>query len=214
MAEQLIDAIAWDWGRVLGIFDSKLMWSNLAGYGTLPVEELKKRVVRAMRLHEAGKIASEEFYTRVLRAGVALSYEQFVEAWGSCIIGENPGITDVLRRIKPGIRQCVISNTDPIHWTRIGVLPMMRQFFPNLKTLVRSYDPGVWTLKPGPKIYREVQQRLGIRPSEPDRLLYVDDVIEYCTAGATLGFKTQHYNCVVDPIERIEEALDSLGALQ
>ena len=216
MAQQLIDAIAWDWGRVLGTFSNEKMWDALAVYSTGgTADNIKKLIVPISKLHETGKISSAEFYKRAVKAApLEISYAQFFDAWRSCITGENPGMADLLRRIRPEIRQGVLSNTDPIHWTAIEVLPLMKEFFPRPEQLVRSYDANVQMLKPGENMYFEVRKRLKILSNEPHRLLYFDDIVEYCTAGATLGFRTQHYNCLTDPIGRIEKALDSLGALQ
>src|SRR3990167_3241408 len=112
-----LKGIIFDWGNVLGLFSHEKVHRKLA---------------------EHCPLSQREFYIEVRQQlQLTLSYEEFLSVWRSCILGDNPEIGDVLRRLDPLVPICILSNTDPIHWEAVGALPVVRRFF-NERRIVRS----------------------------------------------------------------------------
>ena len=124
-------------------------------------------------------------------------------------MGENDGVYATIGRIKPGIQQCVVSNTDQIHWQAIKQLPTMKMFFSNQNLLLRSHAVGA--CKPDQAIYREALKRLRVFGIDICQVLYIDDVPEYRRAFEEMGGKTLNYNCSQEPLANLNEGLKIFG---
>ena len=206
-----LTGIIFDWGNVLGRFSHAQAWEQLAAHSPLSPDEVRDAIGPAMHLHEAGTYTSPQFYNEAARsAQLNLDYGLFRDIWAGCIVGDNPDIPALLRRVKPAVRMCVLSNTDPIHWSKIRQLPAMREFFADDRAFSLSFKVGV--RKPDARMYQDALQRLDTLT--PKNALYVDDVAEYVKTFADMGGRAAQYNCSLEPIDRLEAALRGAGALR
>ena len=105
---------------------------------------------------------------------------------------------------------CVLSNTDPIHWSKIRQLPAMREFFADDRACSLSFKVGA--RKPDTLMYQDALRWFDIRT--PKDVLYIDDVAEYVKTFADMGGRAMQYNCSLEPIDRLETALHDAGALR
>ncbi len=211
--DKTLNGIIFDWGNVLGRFSHEEVHKKLAKYCPLAPEEIKSALTGPMQKHESGTLSPREFYTEVRRQlQLTLSYEEFLPVWRSCILGDNPAIGDVLRRLDPLVPICILSNTDPIHWEAIGGLPVVQRFFKKQR-IVRSYDPHVRARKPDQKVFRAALSCIGIPPSQAHRVLFIDDVAENCDAFRKMGGRAHQYNLNTDPITTLTAELRRLGVI-
>lgn len=208
-----IDGIAFDFGRVLANFDHLISCEQLAKYSALPAAELVRLIHEGCgQQHERGEINSLEFYWQVrkLIGTNRLTYADFRKFWNG-IFSPNRGVEKVLARIDPTVRTCIVSNTDPIHWSAIEQLPVMQKYFGNRDRLIRSFDIG--ERKPHVKMWESAQSVLDC---PPDRILYIDDMPEYVLAARQFGFHAVQYDCsqpVQFPLSYLADTLQKYGAL-
>lgn len=210
-----IEGILWDWGKVLGLYDHKKSCDLLAYYSEFSPEEVEKILFDGpTQRHTEGKLSPRKFYEEAVRATRLsdLSYKKFCDIWSKAIIGESPGISALFARIDPQVKMVIVSDTDPIHWSAIEKLPIMKKFFPKGTQLIRSYDLGM--RKPNKRMYYAALERLRIPKKRPYRALYIDDIEENCTTFARMGGRVLLYNCTKDPLARLETTLADLGALR
>ena len=209
-----LKGIIFDWGNVLGLFSHEKVHRKLAEHCPLSPEDIKKALTSPMQKHESGALSQREFYIEVRQQlQLTLSYEEFLSVWRSCILGDNPEIGDVLRRLDPLVPICILSNTDPIHWEAVGALPVVRRFF-NERRIVRSYDLHVLARKPDPKTFRAALSCIGVPPLQTHQVLFIDDVAENCDAFRTMGGRAHQYNLNTDPVTTLTAELQRLGAIQ
>lgn len=166
------------------------------------------------KLHEVGKLSSEEFFLvarKVANLDEGLSFQEFCTIWKN-IFEENRGLEAVLNLIRPEVKQCILSNTEPIHWSAIEQLPVMKKFFGDSQLLVRSYTAG--TRKPDPRMYQDALRCLGIAEKDVQHVLYIDDIAEYRDAFERMGGNVLPYDCSKDAIMHLEAGLRKFGVLQ
>ena len=119
---------------------------------------------------------------------------------------------DILERIKTDLTQCIMSNTDPIHWSGIEQLSVMKKHFSNPQLLIRSYTVG--TRKPDLKMYQEALRCLGIAEQDTQQVLYIDDIAEYRDVFKSMGGNVLSYDCSKDPLTQLETGLREFGVLK
>jgi len=214
-----ITAMIWDWGNVLGRFDHIKACQKLALRSAASFDEILKIFYSGdealAKLHDTGAITPARFFSlaqRLCRLDEQMTFEEFRDIWRSVILGENKKIGDIIGRIRPDILRCILSNTDPIHWTAISQLPAVKKYFSNPDLRIRSYNVGV--RKPDLAMYREALECLGLRETEAHRVLYIEDVPEYCEAFRSIGGNALQYDCSKEPIARLEEGLRVFGVFE
>src|SRR3989338_1971973 len=209
-----LKGIIFDWGNVLGLFSHEKVHRKLAEHCPLSPEDIKKALTSPMQKHESGALSQREFYIEVRQQlQLTLSYEEFLSVWRSCILGDNPEIGDVLRRLDPLVPICILSNTDPIHWEAVGALPVVRRFF-NERRIVRSYDLHVLARKPDPKTFRAALSCIGVPPSLTHQIIFISHFSQNCDAFRTMGGRAHQYNLNTDPVTTLTAELQRLGAMQ
>jgi|GEM_PF-1502725 len=216
-ANQDILGIIWDFGRVLATFDHGKACAELARYSVLSPEEIlnisHQESDAPGKRHEAGTLSPVAFFEEMKhRAHLSpeLSFEKFSHIW-SDIFSENKEIIEIFRLVRPDIRQCILSNTDPLHWNIIRQFPAVRDYFSE-EQCIRSYQVG--GLKPERKLYERALATLNISPADIHRVAYIEDVREYCEAFQSLGGKAIQYDCRKDSVDSLRQTLAELGALR
>ena len=217
MTETKIIGIIWDFGNILASFDHLKACKRLAKYSAFSPEDIFKKLFGGEnapeKLHETGQLSPQEFFLLVKKLAVLsddLSFQMFSGIWGD-ILQENSGVSALLDRIQPGVKQCILSNTDPIHWSAIEQLPVMKKHFSNSAMLIRSYASG--TRKPDVKIYQDALACLGFNDKDIEHVLYVDDIAEYREVFERLGGYTLSYDCSKDDLAQLETGLAKFGVL-
>lgn len=212
-----IKSIIWDFGNILGRFDHFKACKNFAMYCEITPEEILKKLFSGenapVKLHESGKCSSQEFFRlvrEILSFSDDLSFRMFSDIWKD-IFQENDGISTIIDSIPPNISQCILSNTDPIHWSAIEKIPVMKKHFSDQTLLVRSYTSG--KRKPDIRIYHDALRCLKLTKEEIQHVLYVDDIAEYRVTFERMGGNTLPYDCSKDNLLQLEDGLRKFGIL-
>ena len=87
----------------------------------------------------------------------------------------------------------------------------MQEFFADGTAHLLSFKVGA--RKPDPRMWGAVFDHYAIARFEADRILYIDDIGEYCTSFSREGVRTLQYNCLVGPTTALEKAFSTLGVL-
>jgi putative hydrolase of the HAD superfamily len=148
---------------------------------------------------ELGRLHASAYYQGLVdRLGVSWTYEQFVHMWNS-IFTEDPGVTQLMRRLRPRHRLTALTNTNALH------LAHLRASLPSMSLLhdwVASCEVGL--RKPDPAIYRLALERAGV---EPQQAIYIDDRPELVEAGQRAGLSAIRF----EHSRQLEQALRALG---
>lgn len=183
-----IQAIIFDFGRVLCNFDIQRFFRRAALFSTLPPGTLDSVMTSATEVanrYETGLITSDEFYEAVCRlASLRMPKEEFVRAYTDIFTPILPTF-DLLRRLKPRYRLALLSNTSEWHFM-YGIRPV--EVFPLFDTVTLSYEVGA--MKPDPRMYRNALQKLNVPPAS---CVYIDDLPENVEAGRGLGLHALLY---------------------
>lgn len=138
---------------------------------------------------EEGTIDVGNFHHKlheVLPAGV--TDEQIDEAFCKFLIGIPEHRLAELRRLRHHYKVYMLSNTNPIMWTRTIAAEFRKEGLER-----DDYFDGIVTsftakaLKPDERIFKYAESRLGIKPEET---IFIDDSQRNLDAAAALGFGT------------------------
>jgi len=213
-----IRAIIWDFGNILASFDHLKACRTLATYCRVGspewvFEKLWAGDESPAKLLEIGRLTPQQFFNEALRIlpfAKEISFQEFSNIW-SDVFWENYGISEIIDIVRPEIKQCICSNTDPIHWTAIEQLQVMKEHFSDPALLTRSYISG--TRKPDIKIYRDALATLQMGESEVDHVLYIEDTAIYQRAFQEMGGNVLPYDCTKDDIVQLNIRLYEFGVL-
>lgn len=206
-----ISGILYDFGNVLSRFDHGKSCRRLGERCGMSGQEVRTLLFPALtQRHETGELPARAFYAEVCSVlGLSgMEFSVFEEIWNN-IFTQNPGIEALIGRVRPSVRRAIVSNTDPIHWKRIKLLPVMQRYFSDPALLTLSYQVGA--RKPDRAIFDDALARIGL---PVDGVVYVDDIPEYAAAFKALGGNAIQYDCSKDPIDVLEEGLAKYGLLQ
>lgn len=184
----MIDTVVSDLGNVLLFFDNTIFFRKMTRFTSRPLEEIRKVThdnADLLTLFERGRISPLDFFKNARDLlDSAAGYEEFFAAYND-VFSPNPPAIDLLRRLKPGRKMALLSNTDVCRWTFIkGRFPGI--FFFDAYAL--SFDVGV--MKPDPEIYREALGGLGARP---ENAVFIDDLAENVEGARRLGMQGIHF---------------------
>jgi putative hydrolase of the HAD superfamily len=183
-----IDAVIFDFGRVISDFDIGKFIARASRRSTLSAGELKETLARSMdtaERYETGLMTSREFYTEVCRvASLTMPEEEFISAYTD-IFTPKPATLALVRRLKGRYRLGLLSNTNEWHF-EFGIKPV--GIFPLFDAVTLSFE--VRAMKPDPRIYADMLAKLGL-PAEA--CVYIDDIAEFVEAGRALGLRAIQY---------------------
>jgi putative hydrolase of the HAD superfamily len=133
---------------------------------------------------ECGRMSPREFYEHACGLFDArATFEEFFTAYTDVFV-PNPPAIEALRRLKPGRRMALLSNTDVRRWTFI------KSRFPEIlffDAYALSFEAEV--MKPDPAIYRRALAGVGV---EPERAVFIDDLAENVEEARRLGMAGIH----------------------
>ncbi|MBI4549737.1 MAG: HAD family phosphatase [Candidatus Omnitrophica bacterium] len=179
--------VLFDLGNVLVRFDHAILARKLSKLSRKPIFAIVSQFIRSGlgELYDEGRIDTEDFTGRVLRAlDLKMSPEEFKACWTE-IFWENPGMDELVGRLKARYPVFVISDTNPMHFD------FVRERFPILRHIdqfVLSYEVGA--RKPHPKMFEAALRRAGCAAEET---FFTDDRSEIIEAARRMGFRTHRF---------------------
>jgi HAD superfamily hydrolase (TIGR01549 family) len=173
-----VKAILFDFGNVVCSFDNDRFLEGLSSLCGKPADVLKTRIYLQSTLpkdYEAGKIDSRAFL-----AGLSdLCEQELLEADFIRVYTEifTPIDTtfDLIRKLKPGYRIGLISNTSPWHFEH-AIRTV--EIFPLFDSVTLSFEVGA--SKPDPRLFEDALSKLGLMAEE---CVYIDDQRPYASAA-------------------------------
>lgn len=162
------------------------------------------RLRELVSLHQRGAMPHDAFCDALARcAGGALTAAHAAAVHDAWILGEYPGVTELLGRLQAaGHATACLSNTNAPHWTQLESMP----FFGRLHHRHASHLMRLE--KPDPRIFEAFERAVG--RAGPD-IAYFDDLADNCAAAERAGWRV----CRVDPLRdtapQIERALEAWG---
>ncbi|HEX7572480.1 MAG TPA: HAD family phosphatase [Bacteroidota bacterium] len=197
-----IQAVIFDFGRVISDFDIGKFVARAAHFSTLSAAGLKETMAQSMQMadrYETGLMTSREFYSNVCRiASLTMSEQEFVRAYTD-IFTPKPLTLALVRQLKGRYRLGLLSNTSEWHF-EFGIKPVA--IFPLFDAVTLSFE--VHAMKPDRRIYDDMLAKLAL-PAEA--CVYIDDIAENVAAGRALGMHGIHYTTH----ERLIEDLATAG---
>lgn len=177
------DLFLLDLGNVLVKFDHTILARKLSKLSRKPVFSVVSKFIRSGwgELFDEGKISPEDFTQQVLQdLSLRITPDEFKAIWND-IFTENPGMAELVLRIKERYPLFVISDTNVLHFE------FVRSHFSILNHVDRfilSYQVGV--RKPHPKLFQEA---LHHAKTTAERTLFADDRKEIVDAALRMGFQ-------------------------
>lgn len=140
---------------------------------------------------ENGDYTPAQFHDAVRAIiGSPVTDEAIDEAFCRFLLGIPAERLRALEKLHRNYRIYMLSNTNPIMWHR-AILPYFTADGHSLTYyfdgVLRSYEAGC--MKPDPEIFRQAEERFGIRPGET---IFLDDSLHNTEVAASLGFHTIH----------------------
>jgi putative hydrolase of the HAD superfamily len=197
-----IQAVIFDFGRVICDFDLGKFVARAARASTLSADGVKGTMPESMRMadrYETGLMTSREFYLNVCRiASLTMPEQEFVSAWTD-IFTPKQATFELVKRLKGRYRLGLLSNTNEWHF-EFGIKPV--GIFPLFDAVTLSFE--VHAMKPDRKMYDDMLAKLALPAGA---CVYIDDIAEYVAAGRAIGLHGIHYTTH----ERLLEDLAKAG---
>lgn len=188
MSEQLksptqIKVVLFDVGGVLVRLGGVRPMLEWLGY-RMPTEDLWRTWLHSpsVRAFETGKIAGEEFASRLLdELQIRVDTRAFLDSFAGWPSEVYPGALELIDRIPPGYVRAVLSNTNEVHWPRVtedlGLGGLFHHYFV-------SHLTG--RIKPDADAFEQVLDTLECRG--PD-VLFLDDNLLNVEAARRVGLE-------------------------
>lgn len=205
MAEQKIQAIIFDIGRVLVRMNISGAVQGLARGVSLTPEEIWTAIQKDPRWPDwqEGRISPHDWYLHLSRRfASSLTFEQFTEAWNATLDPHPIQDNSLFETLRETFHLGLLSNTDPIHVTHLESNFDFFRFFPKS---ARTYSCAVGASKPSPLIFRDALKSLHVKA---ENAAFVDDVEAYVSAARNLGIHGIHYRSP----EQLKADLGAIGA--
>lgn len=198
----MIRCVLSDLGRVIIHFDNTIFFEKMVNHSPFSKEEIAEIASThssPRRAFDKGEITPEEFYSQVTTLLKArIDYDHFYSIYND-VFSLNPGVLDILKKLKKNHRLLLLSNTDVM---RFG---FVKKRFPEIlifNDYVLSYEVG--EMKPHPRIYEEALKKAETAAGE---CVFIDDIEENIEAAQELGIKT----ILMQPRTDLEAALREIG---
>jgi glucose-1-phosphatase len=195
-----MQAIAFDFGNVLGFFDHRITLNRLAAYTEMSAAEMFAAVYDSPLedAFEAGRITTADFLRQVRQlCRLHCDDRVLIEAW-SDIFRPNEVVCGLIETLKRRYRLLLASNTNELHATRYR-----RQFANTLRHFhhqVLSYEIGV--RKPRPEFFEHCRRLAGCPAGD---CLFIDDLADNIDGARACGWEGIVYKRFDDLQQRLEE---------
>lgn len=183
-----MQAIVFDFGNVVALFDHSLTLKRLAAHTDVPIQTMKQLIYAGdlEDAYEAGRVTSEQFLERVremcrLRCDLDTISAAFVD-----VFQPNQSVCQLLPALKRRHRLILGSNTNELHSRHYR-----RQFADHLQhfdALVLSHEVGV--RKPSPLFFERCWQLAGCPAHE---CLFIDDLAANVEGAHRCGWRSILY---------------------
>jgi FMN phosphatase YigB (HAD superfamily) len=172
------------------------------------LSEARRRVVEA---YQTGAIGCDEFWSRLSAASGGLySVEEVRRVHLSWTMEDYPGVEGLIDRLHgAGLRTACLSNTNHAHWRvlRFGDDgASASRAVARLGAHLVSHELGA--AKPGERIYRLAEERLGAGPGE---IVFFDDLEENIVSARARGWRGERIDHEGDTAAQMERHLSALG---
>lgn len=183
----MIRHVLCDIGNVLLFFDLQRAVRRLIPGEQMPHPEAEAVIIRHRDPMERGETSPEAFLDGIMRDLAFQGSKEDARAAYADIFTPNPPMWERVRRWKKdGLHLVLFSNISALH---ADFIQERYEGFDIFDDAIFSFRTG--DLKPGPGMYREAVDRLGMRPEET---FFVDDRPENVQAGADHGFHAHQYH--------------------
>jgi putative hydrolase of the HAD superfamily len=181
----MIRVLVFDVGGVIVELDWHGKVSQLLGRD-IPFEQIHAlwQASPSVNDFEHGRSTFDEFTTAfVAEQNLTLSKEQFQQDFHDIIVGDFPGICELLAELRQQFKIALLSNTNAAHWQR----------FEQTNTFLQHVDFPFTSLKfelmkPNPAIYQRLITELDCRPEE---ILFFDDGLANIEAARAEGINAE-----------------------
>lgn len=171
-------AVIFDFGNVLCGFDNLRFLEGLSSLCGKPAAELQVILYQQSTLtqdYEAGRMGSQDFLRGVSAlCGTDLPEDEFIRVYTD-IFTPNQAAFDLVRKLKPGYKLGLLSNTSPWHFEKAI---RTAEVFPLFDSVTLSYEVGA--SKPDPRLFGDAVAKLGLMAEE---CLYIDDIPAFAQAA-------------------------------
>ena len=194
MPSSSADALLFDLGRVVIDIDFNRAFSRWAGHARCDQKLIRDRFRHdiAYKRHERGEIDSQEFFAN-LRAslGIDISDAQLLDGWNSILVGEMPGVSELLAKAAGSFPLYAFTNSNREHeqyWSKqfSGILS-------NFKEVYVSSTIGL--RKPEAEAYDYVVRAIGVSAG---RIVFFDDTLENIEGARARGLHAVHVKSGAD----------------
>lgn len=194
----MIKIIVFDLGNVILKFNHRIATKRLAEFSAVPEEEIYGCLYNSdlEKAFDRGELNGKEFFAEVKKILKAdFTWQDFKSAVEN-VFQLNTGMDELLKKLKPKFKLCLLSNTNDTHFEYI------RRKFP----IVNIFDEYFLSYelhmrKPEEEIYLAVLRRCKASGSE---CVYIDDVQEFADAAEKTGFRAIRYTGVEDLKKRLK----------
>ena len=194
-----IEVILFDLGGVLVELTGV---ATMMAWSRFDEDEIWRRWLHsdAVRAFESGRSGAEDFARAVVAEfELAVTPDQFMEAFVQWPRGLYDGTTELLQSLHDRYHLSCLSNTNHLHWQRFE---METALFSSLHSCFASHQIGM--LKPDVETYRHVIDKLGTRPGD---ILFLDDNQINVDGARSAGM----HAVLARGIEGVNLQLDRLG---
>jgi putative hydrolase of the HAD superfamily len=194
----MIRAIIFDFGKVVGFFDHRLVTSRLAPHGDLPAAELHAFIFDGLLEddYETGRISSTEFLGQIRdKARLRCSEDVLIASYAD-IFWPNPDVCNLLPHLRGKYRLLLGSNTSELHSRHFR-----RQFAEALghfDALVLSHEIGA--RKPAAAFFERCVSLAGCAPRE---CVFIDDLPANVAGAQAYGLHGIVYTSIDDLAKRL-----------
>ena len=184
----MIETVIFDLGNVLVDVDTATLQRQLATRLRLSPDQLKARLaglLPLMEVYERGRLNGVAFYHQVLLHFDLLPahypFDEYRQHWCGALL-PSPAMEALFDevRARPGVRVCILSNTNDLHWLYTAEHFNLIQ---RADVSLTSYECGLY--KPEPSIYCLALERFEIK--DPATALFIDDKPENVEAAVRVG---------------------------
>jgi len=194
-----VKAVIFDLGKVIVDFDHHAISTGLSRFSPYPEDAIFRAIFSSGLAHrfDSGCISPEDFYAQLKQElRLSASFEQVQRIWNN-IFSMQSGIDSLIEQLSRSFTLVCLSNTNIWHFTHCReTFPVLERF----NAFVLSYEAGV--CKPDPQIYRLAVNAAGARPGA---CIYIDDILEFVTAGESIGLRGIHFVSVAQLTGRLKD---------
>ena len=195
----MIKATIFDFGNVICNFDNNIFIERISKYTEKNKEELHDIIFNSselMKKYETGLISSEEFFNEAVeRCSLSITKQEFIKAFTD-IFTPIPTTFELIKKLKKRYKIALLSNTN--EWDfEYGI--KTTEIFPLFDAVTLSFE--VKSKKPEEKIYRDVLNKLKLKPEE---CVFIDDIQEFVESANKIGMRGIHYTSYEKLIESLK----------